>query len=180
MIRASLALAVVAAWLLALRVPTTRQREVATCLTALLALDMARLAGLPRPVDHAAFVGWYAVTAAMVAELLLSPPRWALVAVTLPFVAVATLDRAGSAYWVALGIQVGCAARYLARRPIPGQVETVGLLVAASSLADVVGPWLLSEPGRDWKYGTIPSVVTWLAVAGWEGRCWIGARMSRA
>jgi hypothetical protein len=62
--RAALAIAVLLAWALGRRVPSSRQRAIAATLTGLLAVDVARLVSRPCPVAHVAlFALWYVVTA---------------------------------------------------------------------------------------------------------------------
>jgi hypothetical protein len=179
MTRTALALAVVAAWLLFASVRTSRQRLVAIGLSALLAIDVGRLLPMSDAAHHAAFVLWYGVTAAIVTAALWRPAH---APILLAFAVLAMFRGTGPpAHWLALAVQVAAVVIYLSPRPVPlpGQVETVALLVAASSLADVAGPWLLGAPVRDWRMGQLPAVATWLAVAGWETRCWIRARRGR-
>ncbi len=174
MTRLALALAVATAWLLFLRVRTSRQRDLAIGLSVLLALDVSTLAHPPRAIGHAVFVMWYGVTAS-VAFAALWHQSWPVIVP--PFAILAAFHGTGpAAFWLALALQVIAAARLIARREIPDQVATVGLILAASSLADVAGPWLMGAPVRDWLIGRWPAIVTWLAIAGWEGRCWIHAR----
>lgn len=174
MTRLALALAVAAAWLLFARVRTSRQRALAIWLSALFALDAVHLIPALAPAGHAVFVVWYGVTACLVVGGL-GRQAWPLV---LPwFIVLGIFHGTGpTAFWLALALQFLAVAAYLYRREIPGQVETAALLVAASSLADVAGPWLAGDPTRDWKFGAIPAILTWIVVAGWEARCWISAR----
>jgi hypothetical protein len=91
-----------------------------------------------------------------------------------------TPQLAGLVFGVALAVELYAAARFALRREVPGQAETVALLLAASSLADVAGPWLFGDPVRDWYAGRWPALVTWCAVGAWEIRCLIRARRLRA
>jgi len=182
--RGALALAVAAAWMLALRVPTRRQRELAAGLAALLAVDVARIWELPPRVDHALSVAWYAVTTALVWRATVERPRWLVskqiaAGFVLASIALAILPGTIVAtFWLALAAQILASARLIARREIPDQVATVGLILAASSVADVAGPWLLANPTRDWYTNQWPAVATWIAIAAWEGRCWTRAGRS--
>lgn len=184
--RCALALAVLSAWALSRRVPTGRQREVHRGLELLLAVDLIRLLRPPAAIDHAASVAWYAVTAALVWRGV-DRPTWLVskridAVLAIASIALAALPTGPApAHWLALAVQVASVVIYLSPHPtpLPGQVETVALLVAASSVADVAGPWLRGSPTVDWFLGKIPAVATWLAVAGWETRCWIRARRGR-
>lgn len=76
MTRAALALCVVLAWALARRVPSRRQVVIAATLTGLLAIDCGRPWLRPwLALNLAAFVAWYAVTAAGIWGVLKSEPR---------------------------------------------------------------------------------------------------------
>ncbi len=174
MTRPSLALAVVASWMLFARIRTSRQRDWAIGLSVLLALDVGTLAHPPRAIGHAVFVIWYGVTASVVVGATYRQ-AWPIIIPT--FAILAAFRGTGPAtFWLALALQVIAAGLAVGRREIPDQVATVGLILAASSLADVAGPWLLGRYQQEWAIGRIPAIVTWLSIAGWELRCWMGAR----
>lgn len=79
-------------------------------------------------------------------------------------------------FLVALALQLLASALYLVRaaraRRWPGAPETVALLVAAGSLADLAGPWLRARPVEAWHLEQWQSAATWGIVAVWQGVRW--------
>ena len=75
-------------------------------------------------------------------------------------------------FLVSLALQLLAAALYLVRaaraRRWPGPPETVALLIAAGSLADLAGPWLRADVVRAWPSGVWQAAATWGIVAGWQ------------
>ena len=182
-----LAVAALLASALAWRVRRPRQWALASCLVGLLCVNLWR--PVLRPwvtLDLAAFIAFYALTAGLVWRALMSGPfRWwisplaalaclASSALSLRLGLSAELCRASFA--LALAAQLLAAARFLSRRLAPDDAQRVALVLVASSFADAFGPWLQGEASRDWRIGTIPAVVTWVIVAGWEARCLIRSR----
>ena len=187
--RAPLALATCAAVALARRAP--HHRPVARALALLLAIDCARLAthgatGALWCLDVELVSAWYVVTAACVVGALgwhVPEARWwgAWTAITLPILASGDRGPALVADWravylAALALQLLASALYLAcaahARRWPSPPETVALLVAAGSLADLAGPWLRADVVRAWPSEQWQSAATWGIVAGWQGWAW--------
>jgi hypothetical protein len=176
-----LAAAAVLAGLLARRVPNHRQWAIAATLAGLLACNVVR----PMLVDWPAvrlgvFVSWYAITAWGVAAVLAPEPPTA----TLAFVLLAsaspsaimlgtTSELARASFALALAAQALAVVRFLSRGRWPDDAQRVALILAASSLSDVAGPWMLGYASRDWRIGQLPAILTWLAISAWELRCLI-------
>ncbi|MEI8256077.1 MAG: hypothetical protein WCJ30_10440 [Deltaproteobacteria bacterium] len=187
MTRAALALACALAALLYFRAPTRGRCDVARALAALCALDFARPLLAPWPALYVAcFVAWYAVTAA-VCEAVLAPrePRTSLIFAVLACssgTAIrlgATGELARASFALALASQALAAGSFLSRGHRPDDAQRVALILAASSLADAFGPWMLGAPSKDWHVGEWPAVITWIVVAAWGVRCLTRARTDR-
>lgn len=191
----ALLLATLAAWHLVPRVP--HHRPVARALTLLLAIDVARLAthgttGAPWCLDVGLVVSWYVVTAGLVVGVLTGQREAATWAGVGWWIATwgmllasgdrgpALVDDWRALYLVALALQLAAAALYLVRaaraRRWPGVPETVALLVAAGSLADLAGPWLRADVVRAWPSEQWQSAATWGIVAGWQAWKWMALR----
>jgi len=189
--RLPLALATLTGHALAQRAP--HHRPVARALALLLAIDVARLAtagttGALWCVDVGLVAAWYVATAACVVGALtrrwddarvFGSGAWQALAVVL----LASGDRGPAleddwraVFLVSLAAQLLAAALYLVRaaraRRWPGPPETVALLIAAGSLADLAGPWLRADVVRAWPSGVWQSAVTWGIVAGWQAWTW--------
>lgn len=87
-----------------------------------------------------------------------------------------TAELARAAFALALAAQLLAVLRFAARGTKPDDAQGVALILAASSAADIAGPWLCGHASRDWYAGTWPAVITWIAVAAWEIRCLIRRR----
>jgi hypothetical protein len=204
MTRAALFVAALSALTLMWRSPSRGQRTIATTLWALLAIDVLRsfsrsfrdappYVGLDRAawaVDGAGLLAWYALTAIAVGGVL-TPRRsnaWAAwVAVGLavapclfaaypmvrgaPFLSLVGAAKATSAAALLLGT-----IRFLSRGRAPDDAQRVALALAASTWCDVAGAWWYGDPVAHWPIGQLQALVTWAAVAAWEGRCLIRAR----
>lgn len=194
------------AWLVAWRAPSPRQRAIAATLTGLLAINVFHPAPTSWvSLDVVACALWYALTAGAVWSVLKSEPRsggsteaghpdrgstaWArrlaflgppilLGAAVLasPIAYRHGVDVGRASFALALAAQLVAAARFASRGVAPDDAQRVALVLVASSFADAFGPWLQGEASRDWRIGTIPAVVTWLIVAGWEARCLIRSK----
>jgi hypothetical protein len=187
MTRAALTLACVLAALLFFRAPSKRQQSIAEGLAALLAIDCWR--PFLRPcvaLDMAGFVAWFAVSTWVVTRVLdPSGPRtgqaFALLVcssgVALQFEVTGELARATFA--LALAAQLLAAGRFAASGKKPDDAQRVALVLAASSLADALGPWLLGDPSRDWPIGRAVSVATWLLVALDQARALVRGKVAR-
>lgn len=183
----ALALATLTAAALARVAP--HHRPVARALAVLLAIDVARLAtagttGALWCVDVGLVAAWYVATAACVVGALtrrwddarvFGSGAWQALAVVL----LASGDRGPAlvADWravflVSLAAQLLAAALYLVRaaraRRWPGPPETVALLIAAGSLADLAGPWLRADVVRAWPSGVWQAAATWGIVSAWQ------------
>ena len=186
MTRATLTVAALLAALLFWRAPSRRQRVIAETLAGLLALDMWRPLLAPWPALYVAgFVGWYAVTSRGVVAVLAprGPNGGQLFAVLVCASAAAlthgvTAELGRAAYALALALQLLAVARFVLRGRAPDDAQTIALMLAASSAADLVGAWWYRVPSRDWDVGRIQAVATWILIAGWEIRCLIRARPS--
>jgi hypothetical protein len=234
--RAALAIAVLLAWALGRRVPSSRQRAIAATLTGLLAVDVARAFSRPYPVAHVAlFAAWYVVTAWGVVVVLAkdeAPGKGPIqgrgsggskcrpigqahlcplkgyaqvdearapilpdhghmasaalqvalvlaalfVAATLAVHLERTMDLERTAFRASLLVQLLAAGLFVSRWKRPDDAQIVALVLAGSTLGDVAGAWWYSDPVRDWGVGQIQALITWAAVAAWEGRCLIRAR----
>ncbi len=184
MTRAALYLAALFASAVAWRRPSREQTSIAVALAALLAIDCTRpfLASVPA-LYVGLFPAWFGVSTWAVARVLdPSGPRtgqaFAMLAassgVVLTHGATAALARASFA--LALVAQLLAALRFAARGRSPDDAQRVALILTASSLADVAGPWLAGHASRDWYAGKWPAVITWIVVATWEGICLIRRR----
>lgn len=204
--RTALALAVLLACALARRVPSPRQRTIATTLAGLLALDVCRPMLPWLTLRVAVFVTWYAATAWSVWAVLAKeespgvPARGLrhlrdlrsrsrqILAVSALLVSSVFVGRFGmtmfferAAFALALAAQVLAALRFFSRGHSPDDAQRVALILVASSVVDALpGPWLLGEPSRDWNVGRWIAVATWLVIAGWETVCLIRVRVPRA
>jgi len=187
----ALALATLTGHALARRAP--HHRPVARALAVLLAIDVARLAthgatGALWCVDVGLVAGWYVAMAACVVGALArqeEAARYAGLGWWLSTVALllasghrgpALTDDWRAVFLVSLALQLCAAALYLVRaRPArrwPGPPETVALLLAAGSLADLAGPWLRADVVRAWPSEQWQSAATWGIVAGWQAWTW--------
>ncbi len=178
MIRYALSLATVLALALARRVPSARQWAIAVTLAGLLACDVGRplLVGWPA-MRLSMFVAWYAISAWGVAAVLAPEEPRSGLAFALLIAAAPTALRIGTtdelaraAFTLALAAQALAVARLISRGKAPDDAQRVALILAASSLSDVAGPWL-GNASKLWHIGKWPAVLTWLAISGWEIRC---------
>jgi xanthosine utilization system XapX-like protein len=80
------------------------------------------------------------------------------------------------AFRASLLVQLLAAGLFVSRWKRPDDAQIVALVLAGSTLGDVAGAWWYSDPVRDWGVGQIQALITWAAVAAWEGRCLIRAR----
>lgn len=85
--------------------------------------------------------------------------------------------------WIAsTAIQVFAVAFYIARtvrdRKAPGAPETVALILAAGSLADLAGPWCRAHPvgSAAWEIGRWQSAATWAIVSAVQLTRWAKLR----
>lgn len=163
------------------------QGVVARGLAGLMIVDAARSFLSPWPALYAsAFVAWYWLMTRVVARALdpsgpSAGQAFALLAASSPLAIRhgLTPELARASFALALAAQLLALLHFASRGKRPDDAQRVALILAASSLADVAGPWLLGEPGRDWFAGRWPAVITWAAIAGWEGRCLINVRRRR-
>jgi hypothetical protein len=192
-LRAALALATLFAFALARRAPSTGQRAIAWTLAALFAIDLALPPLLAWPEAYASiWCAFYAATSAGVLLVLVPPEtppprhvvalRGALILAGL-FVLSTLAIRAGrpaaleqGAFALSLCIQLIAAGLFVSRWKRPDDAQIVALILAGSTLGDVAGAWWYSDPVRDWGVGQIQALLTWAAIAAWEGRCLIRAR----
>lgn len=180
MTRLALLLAVLSA--LALAFKARSHRPIAGALALLLAIDVARLAtaggeGWAWRLDAGLTAAWYAVTAAAVVDALRGRwmvNEWLFAWGSATWLACAVKAKGGDVADVWRGLFGGCllfqaavASRFAVnarRRPwSPGEV--VALLLAASSVADLAGPWLRAHPVLEWSVSLLPSTATWLTIA---------------
>lgn len=83
---------------------------------------------------------------------------------------------------VSTAAQLFAVAVYIARaardRKAPGAPETVALLLAAGSLADLAGPWCRAHPVGSvaWEIGRWQSAATWAIVTGAQIARWVKLR----
>lgn len=181
MIRAALALAFVLALALARRVPSARQWAITATLAGLLLCDVGRPMLVDWPsVRLMAFVAFYAITAWGVATVLAPEPPTAPLAFVLlasaspsAIMLGTTSELARASFALALAAQAMAVGRFLSRGQLPDDAQRVALIIAASSLSDVAGPWMLGYASRDWRIGQLPAILTWLAISAWELRCLI-------
>ncbi len=103
------------------------------------------------------------------AWIILTLACLASAALAVRFGYVAELPRASFA--LSLAAQFIAALRFLSRGGWPDDAQRVALILAASSLADVAGPWLAGCASRDWNVGRWPAVITWICIATLEARC---------
>lgn len=179
---ASLCAAALSALALASKVRS--HRPIAVALALLIAIDVARLAtaggeGCAWRLDAALCAGWYVVTGAAVVGALsgawrrtvdLAIPAWALVGIG----ALEVKGRGGDVeeVWRVVAIlsafllgPLALAFAFNARRRPWSPGEVVALLLAASSVADLAGPWLRAHPVAAWPVSLLPSTATWLTIA---------------
>ena len=182
MTRLALLLAVLSAIALAFKVRS--HRPIAGALALLLAIDVARLAtaggeGWDWRLDAALTAGWYVVTGAAVVGALagtwrravdLAIPAWSIAT----FGALEVKGRGGDVeeVWRAVAIlsafilgPLALAFAFNARRRPWSPGEVVALLLAASSVADLAGPWLRAHPALAWSVSLLPSAATWCTIA---------------
>lgn len=181
----ALAFAVVTALPLARRLHA--HRPIAAGLASLFVCSLTRDAVTGserwRPLDVALFAAWQCATAALVIGPLTTWRR------ALPFLPAWLAFCAGAlgaappgpsperALWMAalwrtvylggLGAQVGAVALWLrsskGRAPTPP--ETIALVLAASTAAELAGPWLRPHLTDAWVTTVLPSVLCWAALA---------------
>ncbi len=163
-------------------------RPLAASLAALLALDVAMLATLPRGLYVAAFAGWYVVGALAVAGPLWGhwsalaaggAGWWAIEVARLLAPPGPIPPSEWAALWaVATACQIAAVAawarRAWRRREAPGEGQAIALIVAAGSMADAVGPWAWGPGGawERWEVGRWQSAATWACVVGVCGWRW--------
>lgn len=173
MTRAALALAALLALLLARRAPSSGQRGIALTLAALLAIDVGRPFFAAWPVLYVAgFVLWYAVTAGGVGAVL-APHGLRAGLLFVPLAALAgeavrrgmTTELARASFALALALQLVALARFVSRGQKPSDAQRAALILVASGIADLAGPWLLGEPSKDWHVGRAIAVSTWIVVS---------------
>lgn len=193
MTRLALLAAVLSAWLLARRAP--QHRPIARALSLLLAIDVARLAtagateGLAFRVDVALTAGWYVAMTGAVLGSFAKHLRWVdwIPCLATIVAAIYLLDIRGdelSETWrgtwiVSTAAQLFTVAVYAARdRKVPGAPETVALILAAGSLADLAGPWCRAHPVGSvaWEIGRWQSAATWAIVTGAQIARWVKLR----
>jgi hypothetical protein len=185
--RAALYLAALLASLAGWRRPSLQQVPIVVALCLLFVVDASRPFLAPWPTLYVAgFVVWFGVTTwAVESTLAPAAPRtgqaFAVLACSsgtaLRFDATAELARASFA--LALAAQLLAVARFASRGKPPDDAQRVALILAASSLADIAGPWLCGAASKDWHAGKWPAVITWIAVAIWEAKCLTRARKRR-
>jgi len=178
-------------------------RHVARGLALLLVIDMSRLVTARRPdrvgFDVALVLSWYIVQTWTVwvsvvprRRALSTASAWAVWAVGVGLLTSAWphggrgLELAWTAvYGLAVVAQV---VALLSSSPVRLGPEAwmshpspgVGIWLALSSCADVVGPWIAAQPVRDWYSGKGPAITTWTVIAGWEVcSCWMVGRRRR-
>lgn len=187
MAQAVLIVATLMACALFCRTRAERQGAVAKTLTGLALVDMARPHVVSWPSLYVMlFVIWYAITAWGVASTLApEEPRTGL-SFALLIAAAPTALRLGTtaelaraSFALALAAQALAVVRFLSRGKTPDDSQRVALIIAASSLSDVAGPWMLGEASRDWYTGKWPALLTWGAISAWEFRCLMRARSPR-
>ena len=182
MTRLALLLAVLSAIALAFKVRS--HRPIAGALALLLAIDVARLAtaggeyGTWR-LDAALCAGWYVAIMAVVVDALagtwrrvvdLAAPAWSIATLG----ALEVKGRGGDVeeVWRAVALlsafilgPLALAFAFNARRRPWSPGEVVALLLAASSVADLAGPWLRAHPVLAWSVSLLPSTATWCTIA---------------
>ncbi len=157
-------------------------------LTALAMIDVARPWLTQWPATRAAlFVSFYAITAWGVASAIAPEEPRAWLAFALLIAAAPTAIRLGTtdelaraSFALALAAQALAVVRFVSRGQRPDDAQRVALILAASSLSDVAGPWLMGDAARSWYAGKWPAMLTWLTISAWELRCLTRARSPRA
>jgi hypothetical protein len=192
-LRAALALATMLAFVLARRAPSAGQRTIAWTLAALLAIDVALPPLLVWPEAYAAlWCAFYAATSAGVVLVLVpleTKPPWHVVALRATlvlaglFVLSTLAHRAGQparlergAFALSLALQLLAALRFMSRGKKADDAQRVALVLAASTCCDVAGAWCYGDPVAHWPIGQVQALITWAAIAAWEGRCLINVR----
>jgi xanthosine utilization system XapX-like protein len=87
-----------------------------------------------------------------------------------------TMDLERGAFALSLCVQLLAALRFLSRGKPSDDAQRVALVLAASTCCDVAGAWWYHDPVAHWPIGQIQALITWAAIAAWEGRCLIRVR----